>query len=466
VVRGTAHVRAEFASGQSRELRAEPAAVWLDEILDDVVRVTLHSRTPPMSAIDLPLVTGVFLAGRIDIASSVPAAAAPLRPPATPAPAAVIAPAAPGPSAPRAQFDRPTAAPSQQVSSQRSASAAESPAEPHASERQREDPAPPTAAAGARKYDHLFGATSDPDQLQQEPEQPRPAAPPAAVQPEEQPRAAAPPPVSEPEPHRGDRIASFPSSRVGHLIEELPWRLPSGPPLPAPAQSSPPPSSPAPSPPTPAPPHQPEAAQSLPTPAPPQQPQAVPSSRPEPAEPEATAHLQVDGPYDEPDVAVTVYRSSLGVLAGPMVQAVRCASGHLNAPYAETCRVCTMPIAPQVPFDAPRPALGVLELSTGDAITLDRAVIMGRSPRPLDGDAVDRPNLIRLAGENFSRNHVAIALDGWHVLIRDLGSTNGTVVSGPNGTPERLRPQEERLLEPGSVVSLAAQVSFRFSVPD
>jgi hypothetical protein len=55
-------------------------------------------------------------------------------------------------------------------------------------------------------------------------------------------------------------------------------------------------------------------------------------------------------------------------------------------------------------------------------------------------------------------------LDGWHVYVRDLGSTNGTVVTLPAQSPLRIRPHDLQLLEPGSVVSLADEVSFTFEV--
>ena len=127
---------------------------------------------------------------------------------------------------------------------------------------------------------------------------------------------------------------------------------------------------------------------------------------------------------------------------GPTVQALVCLAGHVSPPNSVTCRVCSEPLPPQEPVLAPRPALGILRLSTGDVITLDRSVVMGRNPRSeLEGD--ERPHVVKLPGGDgeISRTHLVVTLDGWHVLLTDLQSTNGTMVGLPGHRPERLRPR-------------------------
>lgn len=116
-------------------------------------------------------------------------------------------------------------------------------------------------------------------------------------------------------------------------------------------------------------------------------------------------------------------------------------------------------------FEIARPALGVLRLSTGDVVTLDRGVLLGRAPENTAAGE-ERPHLLRLASpeNDISRTHAEIVLDGWHVYVRDLGSTNGTVVTLPGRQPERLRANDLQLLENGSSVSLADEVSFTFEV--
>ena len=51
-----------------------------------------------------------------------------------------------------------------------------------------------------------------------------------------------------------------------------------------------------------------------------------------------------------------------------------------------------------------------------------------------------RPHLVRLASaeNDISRNHAEVILEGWHVLVRDLGSTNGTLLHGRKLTSANL----------------------------
>jgi hypothetical protein len=149
-----------------------------------------------------------------------------------------------------------------------------------------------------------------------------------------------------------------------------------------------------------------------------------------------------------------------------MVQAVRCQHGHLSPPMAVSCRVCGFPLMGQAPVTVPRPTLGVLRLSTGDVVPLDRTVIMGRNPRADESSEGERPHVVRLPspGHDISRTHVEIRLDGWHVLLTDLNSVNGTVVTPPWQEPQRVRPNEAVPIEPGTVVSLADEVTFRYEV--
>ena len=173
---------------------------------------------------------------------------------------------------------------------------------------------------------------------------------------------------------------------------------------------------------------------------------------------------------DSPDS--TVSRAALtGMMDGPapagnMVQAVRCQHGHLSPPMAVSCRVCGFPLMGQAPVTVPRPTLGVLRLSTGDVVPLDRTVIMGRNPKADETNEAERPHVVRLPspGHDISRTHVEIRLDGWHVLLTDLNSVNGTIVTPPWQEPQRLRPNESVPIEPGTVVSLADEVTFRYEV--
>jgi hypothetical protein len=181
-----------------------------------------------------------------------------------------------------------------------------------------------------------------------------------------------------------------------------------------------------------------------------------------------------DDPDDPDDAELTVDRSALlaarnaaqaATVSGPSVLAVLCSAGHPTPPHSERCRVCGAGIPPQQPFTMPRPPLGVLRLSTGDVVSLDRSVLLGRAPKLGDGvTATDRPHVVKVPSpeRDISRNHVEVVLEGWHVLIRDLGTTNGTTVALPGEQPVRLRANDQQVLEVGSVVAMADEVSFTF----
>ena len=151
-------------------------------------------------------------------------------------------------------------------------------------------------------------------------------------------------------------------------------------------------------------------------------------------------------------------------LSGPAVHAVQCMSGHLNPAHQTSCRVCGAAVPEQSPVTVPRPVLGVLKMSSGDEIVLDRSVLLGRSPSV--GHLIDgqRPHIVKLpsVANDISRNHAEVRVDGWHVLVADLNSTNGTVVTRAGQPPERLRPNDAVTIEPGTVVSIADEITFTF----
>ncbi len=160
---------------------------------------------------------------------------------------------------------------------------------------------------------------------------------------------------------------------------------------------------------------------------------------------------------------------------GPVVPALLCPSGHVNPPSGAVCRRCGA-LLPHDPVPVPRPVLGVLRLSLGDVITLDRGVLMGRNPRTdfggpdgFGGSAgEERPHVVKLpsADGDISRTHLRVTLDGWHVLVTDLNSTNGTLVTLPGRDPQQLRPGEPMLIQPGTVVTLADGIDFRYEVTE
>jgi hypothetical protein len=149
-------------------------------------------------------------------------------------------------------------------------------------------------------------------------------------------------------------------------------------------------------------------------------------------------------------------------LTGASVQGVWCPSGHPNPPAATNCRICGAGLGEADPVSMPRPLLGRLLFSNGTEVKLDRPVIVGRLPKAERVSARELPQLITVPSpdKDISRNHVEVRIDGWHVLVVDLESTNGTVVTIPGQPPERLRSGEEQPIVPGTVVTIADEVTF------
>jgi hypothetical protein len=149
---------------------------------------------------------------------------------------------------------------------------------------------------------------------------------------------------------------------------------------------------------------------------------------------------------------------------GPVVQAIACQGAHFNPPQARVCRVCGMALGSEDPVTVPRPPLGTLRFSTGDVVVLDRPVLVGRSPvssGPVNGE---EPHLVLVPSpdQDISRTHLEVRIDGWHVLVLDRRSTNGTTVTLPGQVPQRLHPMEPFLIATGAVVTLGDEATFTF----
>jgi hypothetical protein len=153
--------------------------------------------------------------------------------------------------------------------------------------------------------------------------------------------------------------------------------------------------------------------------------------------------------------------------AEAQAEAVSEAQGRLGASVPSVAAASADGSAlPAVPPSGP-PIYGCLRLSTGDVVNLDRGVLLGRAPT-VEGEwaQLERPHVLRLASpdNDISRNHAEVLLKGHQVMIRDLGSTNGTTVVLLGQRPIRLRPLEHQVLAPGALVSLGDEVSFTYDI--
>jgi hypothetical protein len=175
-------------------------------------------------------------------------------------------------------------------------------------------------------------------------------------------------------------------------------------------------------------------------------------------EPDSRDH----GPHGRPvevDIPPDGTAGTDACVADPaLVDGVLCARNHFNDPNVQYCRQCgiSMVQLTQRIQKGPRPPLGVLLLDDGTGFTLDKDYVVGRDP-VLDGDVAAgraRPLRIPDPGGTVSRLHLRISLIGWQVEVRDLNSSNGSVLNLPNGAERRLAPGDAVLIEPGTKISV------------
>ena len=158
--------------------------------------------------------------------------------------------------------------------------------------------------------------------------------------------------------------------------------------------------------------------------------------------------------------------SSSYVSAGPIIHGVYCKNGHFDDPEALFCAICGISMNQQtlVPRPGERPPLGVLLLDDGAVFQLDSDYVIGREPS-LDGSvAAGNARSLRIADDTgiVSRVHARVVLDGWRVLVTDLGSANGTrVLLSGQPADQPLVPQVPIVLTTGSQVDLGGR-GFRY----
>lgn len=168
-----------------------------------------------------------------------------------------------------------------------------------------------------------------------------------------------------------------------------------------------------------------------------------------PTEPQLDPEVPVAGPTAE----------------GPTVLGVVCPYGHANPPGATRCSDCGVRIRETEPRLVPQPVLATLRVSDGTQLTLDRLVRVGRAPVG-PGDVDMRLLTVPSPSHDISRTHLEIVADGWRIMVKDLNSTNGTMLTVPNGGERQPLPPGESVPVPlGSVLELADGVSVLLDLP-
>lgn len=103
---------------------------------------------------------------------------------------------------------------------------------------------------------------------------------------------------------------------------------------------------------------------------------------------------------------------------------------------------------PTTPLAAPATAL--VELSDGRRLTIERTALVGRNPA-----AVSAVQLVRVVdpARSVSKTHLQIGVEHGGVWVADRGSTNGTVVTLPDGAQVVCQVDHQVRLRVGATVS-------------
>ncbi|MCW2738767.1 FHA domain-containing protein [Nocardioides sp.] len=190
----------------------------------------------------------------------------------------------------------------------------------------------------------------------------------------------------------------------------------------------------------------------------------VPEPEPEPTptpEPAAAAPLSFGEPEDDPTTTGDV----------PVVEEDWDRDGQTMAgpPHADFERppIPGQEIAPDV---VSKPVASLV-FSTGDVVSVDRTVLVGRAPEARRFASHDQPHVVTVSSphQEISSTHLEIrpgaGADHGSAIATDLGSTNGTVLAQPGLDPEELTPGIAVSLIPGAVLDLGDGVTIQVTNP-
>ena len=151
----------------------------------------------------------------------------------------------------------------------------------------------------------------------------------------------------------------------------------------------------------------------------------------------------------------------LGAAAdAPIVLGVYCKNGHFGDPKARSCVVCGVSRGRRgpAPQPGPRPPLGALVLDDGSALELSTDCVVGREPAMDPAVVAGEAQPLGIVDAAVSRVHARIHLEGWQVLLTDLGSVNGTRIRLPGKRSEQpLEPNVPVPLQSGTRVLVGTQ---------
>jgi hypothetical protein len=122
-----------------------------------------------------------------------------------------------------------------------------------------------------------------------------------------------------------------------------------------------------------------------------------------------------------------------------------------------------LPAIPAHPAHPAHPVPGAenaVSLPDGRLVVLDRPVYVGRSPRSPRITSGLVPELVAVASprREVSATHLEIQQEGRAVVVRDLGSTNGTRVRIPGAAPSLLSPGSSLVVAAGTLLDLGDEI--------
>ena len=109
-------------------------------------------------------------------------------------------------------------------------------------------------------------------------------------------------------------------------------------------------------------------------------------------------------------------------------------------------------VVPPSAVSQPQVAHPVVILDTGETHGLSGPLILGRAPR--QSTSLGQAQLVVVADQSVSANHLALGLDGSTPWVMDLNSTNGSWVEQDGRGPVKLESMSRLTLSPGATVRM------------
>ncbi|MGM1017068.1 MAG: FHA domain-containing protein [Actinomycetota bacterium] len=167
----------------------------------------------------------------------------------------------------------------------------------------------------------------------------------------------------------------------------------------------------------------------------------------------------------------TIHSPTAGGPAGPPPPPPLPAAGGdhdgatISAGEARALRTSADPVAPDAATAIiPTASTGRIRVSSGQVVSLDRTVIIGRRPRSTRASGANLPHLVAVDSpqQDISRSHLEVRPEGDTVVVIDLHTTNGSTLLRPGADPVRLHPGEQTLVLSGDTIDLGDGVTVLF----